>query len=69
MTLSHKIHHADYAVIGSGIAGIRAAIELSQAGSVLVLAKSCLSESATAYAHDGIAVALSDSQSELRVSS
>ena len=60
MTLSHKIHHADYAVIGSGIAGIRAAIELSQAGSVLVLAKSCLSESATAYAHDGIAVALSD---------
>lgn len=60
MTLPHKIHHADYAVIGSGIAGIRAAIELSQSGSVLVLAKSCLSESATAYAHDGIAVALSD---------
>jgi L-aspartate oxidase len=47
-------------VVGSGVAGVRAAIELSQAGSVLVLAKSDLSESATAYAQGGIAVALSD---------
>jgi len=60
MTLSHKVYHADYAVIGSGIAGIRAAIELSQSGTVLVLAKSDLRESATAYAQGGIAVALSD---------
>src|SRR5215469_7300504 len=30
---SHKVHHADYAVVGSGIAGLRAAIELSEAGS------------------------------------
>jgi L-aspartate oxidase len=60
MTLSRKVYHVDYAVVGSGIAGVRAAIELSQAGSVLVLAKSYLSESATAYAQGGIAVALSD---------
>jgi L-aspartate oxidase len=60
MTLSRKVYHVDYAVVGSGIAGVRAAIELSQAGSVLVLAKSGLSESATAYAQSGIAVALSD---------
>jgi L-aspartate oxidase len=60
MTLSQKIYHADYVVVGSGVAGVRAAIELSQAGSVLVLAKSDLSESATAYAQGGIAVALSD---------
>ena len=60
MTLSHKVYHVDYAVVGSGVAGVRAAIELSQAGSVLVLAKSQLSESATAYAQGGIAVALSD---------
>src|SRR5947199_9918849 len=60
MTHSHKIHHADYAVVGSGIAGLRAAIELSEAGSVLVLAKSNLSDSATAWAQGGIAVALSD---------
>ena len=29
MTNSPKIHRADYAVVGSGIAGLRAAIELS----------------------------------------
>src|SRR5499425_3614292 len=60
MTSVPKTYHADYAVVGSGVAGLRAAIELSQAGSVLVLAKSDLSESATAYAQGGIAVALSD---------
>jgi L-aspartate oxidase len=60
MTNSHKTYHADYAVVGSGIAGLRAAIELSAAGTVLVLAKSNLSDSATAWAQGGIAVALSD---------
>src|SRR5258707_3800891 len=60
MTTSHKIHRADYAVVGSGVAGLRAAIELSESGSVLVLAKSNLSDSATAWAQGGIAVALSD---------
>src|SRR5579859_4526076 len=60
MTTSHKIHHADYAVVGSGVAGLRAAIELSESGSVLVLAKSNLSDSATAWAEGGVAVALSD---------
>ena len=60
MTASHKIHRADYAVVGSGVAGLRAAIELSKSGSVLVLAKADLSESATSYAQGGIAVALSD---------
>lgn len=60
MALSEKNYRADYAVVGSGVAGLRAAIELSQAGSVLVLAKSFLSDSATAWAQGGIAVALSD---------
>src|SRR5258708_39320006 len=60
MTNSHKNHRADYAVVGSGIANVRAAIELSAAGSVLVLAKSNLSDSVTAWAQGGIAVALSD---------
>jgi len=62
MTLSQRTYHADYAVIGSGVAGVRAAIELSHAGSVVLLAKSCLSESATSYAHRGLAVALSDEE-------
>jgi len=60
MTVPLKTHRADYAVIGSGVAGLRAAIELSACGSVLVLAKSDLSDSATAWAQGGIAVALSD---------
>ena len=60
MALSEKTYRADYAVVGSGVAGLRAAIELSEAGSVLVLAKSFLSDSATAWAQGGIAVALSD---------
>src|SRR5262249_46040316 len=60
MSSISKTYHADYAVVGSGVAGLRAAIELSSAGTVLVLAKSDLSESATAYAQGGIAVALSD---------
>src|SRR5205807_6344035 len=50
----------DYIVVGCGIAGLRAAIELGQAGSVLVLAKSELSDSATEWAQGGIAAALSD---------
>jgi L-aspartate oxidase len=50
----------DFLIIGAGIAGLRAAIGLASAGSVLVLAKSELTESATQYAQGGIAVALSD---------
>jgi L-aspartate oxidase len=60
MTNSPKSHRADYVVVGSGVAGLRAAIELSEAGSVLVLAKSDLSDSATSWAQGGVAVALSD---------
>jgi len=60
MKPSPKTYHPDYAVVGSGVAGLRAAIELSSAGNVLVLAKSDLNDSATAWAQGGIAVALSD---------
>jgi L-aspartate oxidase len=60
MTSSPNTYHVDFAVVGSGVAGLRAAIELSSAGTVLVLAKSNLSDSATAWAQGGIAVALSD---------
>src|ERR1700745_3351309 len=60
MTAPAKTHRADYAVIGSGVAGLRAAIALTDSGRVLVLAKSDLSDSATAWAQGGIAVALSD---------
>ena len=50
----------DYVVVGAGIAGLRAAIALANAGRVLVLAKKEVTESATQYAQGGIAAALSD---------
>lgn len=51
---------SDFLVIGAGVAGLRAAIELAGAGDVLVLAKDRLQESSSAYAQGGIAAALSD---------
>src|ERR671923_1781325 len=50
----------DFLVIGAGVAGLRAAIELAEAGRVLVVAKDSLHESSSEYAQGGIAVALSD---------
>lgn len=50
----------DFLVIGAGVAGLRAAIELAGAGEVLVVAKDSLVESSSEYAQGGIAVALSD---------
>src|SRR5260370_18610967 len=50
----------DFLVIGAGVAGLRAAIELAPAGRVLVVAKDSLRESSSEYAQGGIAVALSD---------
>jgi L-aspartate oxidase len=50
----------DFIVVGAGVAGLRAAIELAQSGRVLVLTKQEITESATQYAQGGIAVALSD---------
>ncbi len=47
-------------VVGAGVAGLRAAIELSEAGRVLIIAKDSLIESSSEYAQGGIAVALSD---------
>jgi L-aspartate oxidase len=51
---------ADFLVIGAGIAGLRASVELAQAGSVLVIAKDTLRESSSEYAQGGVAVVLSD---------
>jgi L-aspartate oxidase len=50
----------DFLVVGAGVAGLRAAIDLADAGSVLVVAKDSLRESSSEYAQGGIAVALSD---------
>lgn len=51
----------DFIVIGAGVAGLRAAIDLAAAGRVLVLAKKeCANSSFSALAQDGITPALSD---------
>jgi L-aspartate oxidase len=53
----------DFVVIGSGIAGLRAAIALAPLGRVLILTKAEPTESNTGYAQGGIAVALGDDDS------
>jgi L-aspartate oxidase len=50
----------DFLVIGAGVAGLRAAIELAAAGRVVVLAKREVTDSNTQWAQGGIAAALSD---------
>ncbi len=50
----------DFIVVGAGIAGLRASVELASAGRVLCLAKREVTESNTQYAQGGIAAALSD---------
>jgi L-aspartate oxidase len=48
----------DFLVMGAGVAGLRAAVELAQHGEVLVVTKESLGESNTHYAQGGIAVAM-----------
>jgi L-aspartate oxidase len=55
-----KDGQVDFLILGSGIAGIRAAIELARHGSVLVVTKGEIFESSTEHAQGGIAVALAE---------
>ena len=52
------MRETDFLIVGAGIAGLRAAIELAGTGRVLVITKEQLGESNTNYAQGGIAVAL-----------
>jgi len=49
----------DFVVMGAGVAGLRAAVELADHGRVLVVTKESVAESNTHYAQGGIAAALS----------
>jgi L-aspartate oxidase len=50
----------DFLIIGGGVAGLRAAVELARNGDVLVVTKDAPSESSSEYAQGGVAVVLSD---------
>jgi L-aspartate oxidase len=56
--VSGDVIRADFLVLGSGVAGLRAAIGLARRGSVLVVTKDQPTESNTGYAQGGVAVAL-----------
>ena len=49
---------SDFLVVGSGIAGLRAAVDLAEHGSVTILTKADPAESNTGYAQGGIAAAV-----------
>src|SRR6201995_949310 len=48
-------HRYDYAVLGSGIAGLTFALSMAEKGSVVVITKKSRAESNTNYAQGGIA--------------
>lgn len=57
------IRWTDFLIIGSGIAGLRAAIELAPHGSVLIINKGRPLESTTEFAQGGIAVVFQEEDS------
>jgi L-aspartate oxidase len=56
----------DFLIVGSGIAGLRAAIALAASGRVLILTKAAATESNTGYAQGGIAAAIGPDDSPAR---
>jgi L-aspartate oxidase len=64
MTLAPTV---DYLVMGAGVAGLRAAVELADHGEVLVITKESLGESNTHYAQGGIAVAEVEDQDDVKL--
>ena len=53
----------DFLIVGSGIAALRAALELANVGTVLILTKANSMEGSTIYAQGGIAAAIGEGDS------
>jgi len=62
-SVQHERLETDFIVIGGGVAGLRAAVDLAKAGRVLLLTKTSLTESNSQYAQGGIAAAVGESDS------
>src|SRR5207244_3056585 len=60
------IHQTDYIVVGSGIAGLRAAIDLAQAGNVTIFTKAQITESNSMHAQGGIAAAIGENDDTMQ---
>jgi L-aspartate oxidase len=58
--MSRTVPEADFLVIGSGVAGLRAALELCRIGRVIVLTKGHPLQSNSIFAQGGVAVAMSE---------
>ncbi|MEX2435679.1 MAG: FAD-dependent oxidoreductase, partial [Balneolaceae bacterium] len=57
------VQKSDYLIIGSGVAGLNAALEAAQYGEVLLVTKSTLNESSSYWAQGGVAAVLDESDS------
>jgi L-aspartate oxidase len=55
-----RVPEADFLVVGSGVAGLRAALGMSRHGRVLMLTKGNPLESSSTHAQGGVAVAMSE---------
>jgi L-aspartate oxidase len=60
VTMPRSSLEADFLVIGSGVAGLRAALDLCRVGRVIVLTKGHPLQSNSIFAQGGVAVALSE---------
>lgn len=60
ITMTEKIEHCDFLIIGGGIAGLSAALEASKSGKVILLTKGKTGDTATEYAQGGIAAAVDE---------
>jgi L-aspartate oxidase len=56
----------DFLIIGSGVAGLRCALEASKYGKVLIVTKDRVSENNTGRAQGGVAVVLNEADSKIR---
>ena len=58
--LNDQVFVTDYLIIGAGVAGLRAAVELCRHGTVTMVAKGGPQDNNSFYAQGGVAVALSE---------